>query len=247
MLHGTADPDTMAADAPFVAAPATEPLVCRGAEVLQVVYEVHSASRQDVLPPALHPVNPPAITVTVLRAEDSDAGPFALAETRVVCRTGARSRGFHVSCFVRGEEAAGVLAERWGYRTRPAGIELRRGYHGSEAEVRCGDHLVLGARLRRPVPLSAADLQFTDSMHLARTPRGNRLVQVERAYEVRTAERGLPSLTAFDGQAWGEPRLRPSHPISAVSLTADVTLRPVRYVCRADVSAVEGTERVDQG
>ncbi|MEU3985751.1 acetoacetate decarboxylase family protein [Streptomyces sp. NPDC026672] len=246
MLCGTADPEAMAANAPFVAVPATESLVCRGTEVLQAVYEVDSRARQDVLPPALHPVNPPAITVTVLRVEESVAGPFTLAETRIVCRSGARSRGFQVSCFVDGEQAAAVLAERWGHRTRPAAVELHRRYHGSAASVRLDGRPVLDVRLLDPVPLAAADLQFTDSVHLARTPRGNRLIQAERGYDVTTAERGRPSLAVFDAADWGEPRLRPSHPISAVSFTGDVVFRPVRYVCRADVSALEGTERIDQ-
>ncbi|MEU3526824.1 acetoacetate decarboxylase family protein [Streptomyces sp. NPDC038707] len=245
MLSGTADPDAMAAHAPYVAAPATEPLACHGAQLLQLVYQVDGHARQEVLPPALHPVNPPVITVTVLRAAESDAGPFTLAETRVVCRSGARGRGFHVAAFVDGEQAARLLARRWGYRVRPAAVGLRLRYHGAAAEVRADGRLLLDARLLDPVPLAAADLRFTDAMHLARTPRGPRLLQVERAHDITDAQRGRPRLAAFDAADWGEPRLRPSHPISAVSLTGDVVFRPVRYVCRADVSASEGTERLD--
>ncbi|MDN3258833.1 acetoacetate decarboxylase family protein [Streptomyces sp. CSDS2] len=245
MLSGTADPEAMAASAPYVAAPATEPLVCHGAELLQLVYQIDAHARQEVLPPALHPVNPPVITVSVLRAAESDAGPFTLAETRVVCRSGARGRGFHVSGFIDGEEAARLLARRWGYRTRPAAVELRLRHHGATAEVREAGRPLLDARLLDPVPLAPADLQFTDSMHLARTPRGNRLIQVERAYDITAARRGRPVLAAFEAAGWGEPRLRPSHPISAVALTGDVVFRPVRYLCRADVSASEGTERID--
>ncbi|MFC4034789.1 acetoacetate decarboxylase family protein [Streptomyces polygonati] len=246
MLSGTADPEAMAAGAPFVAAPATEPVVCRGAELLQAVYEVRSAGRQDLLPPALHPVSPPAVTLTVLRAEESDIGPFTLAETRIICRSGPRSRGLHVSCFVQGEEAARVLAERWGYRVRAAEVELRHRYDRSTAEVRRDGLRPLVLDLLAPRPLSAGDLQFTDAMHLVRTPAGTRLLQVERAYQVRAAERGRPSLAEFDGAAWGESRLRPTQPISAVWAAADVTIRPVRYVCRADVGALEGTERIGQ-
>ncbi|MEU3413204.1 acetoacetate decarboxylase family protein [Streptomyces sp. NPDC006658] len=245
MLSGTADPETLAVGAPYVAAPATEPLVCHGAELLQIVYQIDGRARQEILPPALHPVNPPVITVSVLRAAESDAGPFTLAETRVVCRSGARSRGFHVSCFVDGEEAARLLARRWGHRVRPAAVGLRLRYHGATAEVRADGRLLLDARLLDPVPLAPADLQFTDSMHLARTPRGHRLVQVERGYDVTAAQRGRPVLAAFEAAGWGEPRLRPAYPISAVSLTGDVVFRPVRYLCRADVSASEGTERID--
>ncbi|MFE1961680.1 acetoacetate decarboxylase family protein [Streptomyces sp. NPDC059479] len=246
MLSGTADPEIMAADAPFVTAPATEPLVCRGAEVLQAVYEVRGDARQAVLPPALHPVNPPAITVTVVKAEESDVGPFTLAETRIICRSGPRSRGMHVSCFVQGDEAARLLAERWAYRVRPAEVELRRRYHGSTAVVRYGQLRPLALDLLDPRPLSPADLRFTDALQLARTPAGIRFLQVERVYEIHEAGRGRPSLTAFDAAAWGEPRLHPSHPISALWATADMTIRPVRYLCRADIGALEGTERIGQ-
>ena len=46
----------------------------------------------------------------------------------------------------------------------------------------------------------------------------------------------------FDAAAWGELRLRPTHPVSASSAVADVTFKPFRFVCRADVWAFEGTE-----
>jgi len=38
--------------------------------------------------------------------------------------------------------------------------------------------------------------------------------------------------------------VRPSHPVSASFTTAAVTLPALRYVCRPDVLAFVGTERV---
>ncbi|MEV0277884.1 hypothetical protein AB0I22_16100 [Streptomyces sp. NPDC050610] len=244
MFSGTADPEALAADAPYVTDLATEPLVCRGVELLQAVYEVHSASRLDLLPPGLHPVNPPAVTLTVFTARESEAGPFALAETRIVCRSGVRSRGFQVSCFVQGAGAGRVLADRWGYKVREAEIEVRLRHLGAKAAVRGSGGAALDLRMTHPEAISAADVQFTDTMQLARLPAGSRLVQVERAYAIESVERGLPSLPVFDSAAWGEPRLRPTRPVSALTLTGELTIRPVRYVCRADISAFEGTERV---
>ncbi|MFE7117008.1 hypothetical protein ACFU99_16505 [Streptomyces sp. NPDC057654] len=244
MLSGTANPEALAAGAPYVADLATEPLVCRGVEMIQAVYEVHSGARLDLLPPALHPVNPPAITLTVFTARESEAGPFALAETRIVCRSGVRSRGFQVSCFVQGAEAGRLLADRWGYRTEAAEVDVRLRHLGASAVVRRGGRPVLDLRMLHPQGISAADVQFTDTMQLARTPGGSRLVQVERAYAIESVERGLPRLPVFDSAAWGEPRLRPTQPVSALALTGELTIRPVRFVCRADISAFEGTERV---
>ncbi|ONI77986.1 hypothetical protein ALI144C_31825 [Actinosynnema sp. ALI-1.44] len=244
MLSGTADPVAMAGSAPVVSAMATQPLECRGAELIQMIYEVGSAPRQAVLPPALHPVNPAAITVSVLTVGESDAGPFTLAETRIVCRSGVRSRGFHVSCFVSETDVGNLLADRWGFRVLPGEVELSRHYHGTTAVVRRDGVTVLDMRLLGPQVLSAGDLQFTDAMHLAHTPHGVRLIQVERTYEVAEVVRGRPLLTTFDAAAWGEPRLTPTHPISVVSLAGAVTFRPVRYICDPAVNAWEGTQRV---
>lgn len=242
MLNGTADPVAMADT--VVTSLATQTLVCRDAELLLAFHEVSSGARQAMLPPALHPVNPAAIIVSVLKVGESDVGPFALAETRIVCRSGVRSRGFHVSCFVSGKDAGELLATRWGFRVRPGEVELSRHYHGTTAVVRRDNATVLDVRLLAPRPLSVTDLQFTDAMHLARTPLGTRLIQVERTHEVTEADRGRLLLAAFDAAAWGEPLLCPSHPISAVSLAGSVTLRPIRYVCDPAVNAWKGTERI---
>ena len=79
-------------------------------------------------------------------------------------------------------------------------------------------------------------------MHPGPSRPGLRLLQVERDYQFASAERGDPFVDAFDAAAWGEPRLRLSHPVSASSAVADVAFKPVRFVCRADVWAFEGTE-----
>ena len=66
MLQGTATPEALAAAAPHIDTPATEPLFVPQAELLQVAWEVDAADRDSMLPPALHPVNPPVITFSFL-------------------------------------------------------------------------------------------------------------------------------------------------------------------------------------
>ena len=89
-----------------------------------------------------------------------------------------------------------------------------------------------------------ADVQYVANMNLASTARGLRLLQVDPTFTLERAERGEPQLMAFDGEAWGVPELDPAYPISA-SLSAGVmTLPRLRYVCRSDVWAFDGTERV---
>jgi hypothetical protein len=244
MLSGSADVAVLGADAPTVSSFATEPLVCPGADVFQVAHEVWGHDRAAVLPPGLHPVNPPTVTWSFLGAPESEVGPFRLAQMRVVCRSGVRGRGFHVSCFVDNPEAASMLRAHWGFKTTVADVGLERLYHGTYGKVVVDGRAVVDVRLLSPQPLSGDDLQYTDTMHLAATPVGLRLVQVEHSYAFHRAERGRAVLRAFDPEAWGEPRLRPSYPVSASSASADVTIQPVRFVCRPDVSAFEGTERV---
>jgi hypothetical protein len=244
MLQGTADVDAVAAGAPWVEALATEPLSIPRAEVLQVAWEVAAADRDALLPPALHPVNPPVVTFSILRAQESAHGPFTLAETRVLCRSGLRTRGYHVGAFVDNAEVAAVLAGGWGYRIASAAVTLSHRYDGTSAQVVVDGAVVLAVGHSSPVPLSPSDLQYTATMHPARLDRGLRLLQVERDYHFVGAERGTPYARAFDAAAWGEPRLRLSHPVSASSAVADVTFRPVRFVCRPDVWAFDGTESI---
>jgi hypothetical protein len=248
MLSGIADVAVLAEGAPDVTAFPTEPLLCPGAEVLQVVWEVWGEARAAVLPPGLHPVTPAAITWSWLRAPESVVGPFTLAQVRVLCRSGVRGRGFHVSGFVDNPDAAELLASRWGYRLAVADIvSLARRYHGTRGHVVVpGRRTVLDCGLAFPQPLSGDDLQYTDTMHLAHTPLGLRLLQVECDYRFGHADRGRPVLGGFDPEAWGQPLLRPSYPVSASSAAADVSILPVRFVCRPEVSAFVGTERVGE-
>ena len=81
-------------------------------------------------------------------------------------------------------------------------------------------------------------------MHLAHTPRGLRLVQVDPAFVIHRAERGHPELRGFDAAAWGDARIEPTHPVAGSIVLADVTLPRLRYLCRPDVWAFEGTENV---
>jgi hypothetical protein len=244
MLSGTADLDAVAAGAPAVDEPATEALLLPGAEVLQVAWEVVAADRDALFPPGLHPVDPPVVTWSFLRVRESVHGPFTLAETRLVCRSGVRTRGLHVAGFADRADVALALTRGWGYDLTVADVTLARRYDGTTGRVVLGGRTVLDTGHHQPVRLSPGDVQYTPTMHPAVLPRGLRLLQVERDHAVHRAERGRPFLEAFDAAAVGDPRLVPSAPVSASSAVADVTLRPVRFACRADVWAFDGTERL---
>jgi hypothetical protein len=244
MLVGTGRVADFEKDAPTLERLDAEPLRLAGAEVLQVLCEMDHASMCEMLPPALHPTLPPVVTWTGFRFPETEWGELRLAQTRIECRSGLRPRGLLVSAVVDEPAAARALASRFGFRCRLGKIDLRRGYDETRLRVEIDDEPILELALRSPERLGNGDVQFVSSLHPAHTPRGFRLVQLDAGYDVERAERGELVLDAFDATAWGEPRLVPAYPISAAVCVADVTFRSLRFLCRPDVMAFEGTEAV---
>jgi len=245
MLTGTADPGALAQGAAVLEGFGTAPEKLRGVETLQIAWEIERAGTDALLPPALHPTRPPLVTWLVQRARDSSWGPFAMAQCRIECRSGLRPRGFLRGGVIDNEEARAQLAARWGYALQPGELRLARGYDEIRAEVTLGGRAILTVALSDPMPLRSEDAYYVANMNLAHTPSGLRLVQVDPDFDVERAERGRPILHHFEPEAWACDRVRPSDPISAFFSVATVTLPPLRYVCRPDVLAFEGSERVD--
>src|SRR5215470_7975292 len=128
MLSGTADLDVLAARAPTMARLTAPPLQLGDAHVLQVMYETESAARQSLLPPGLHPTDPPIVNWLFYRCTTSPWGPFAMAQTRIECRSGLRLRAFLVAAVTDNPAAAAALAENWGFRVRHGSVVLQRAY-----------------------------------------------------------------------------------------------------------------------
>lgn len=244
MLFGTADVDALAASAPHMDTLDAGTLVLRGVWVLQATFEMPGAARDVLLPPALHPTDPPLASWLVLQCPESPWGRFAVAQLRVSCRSGLRPRGFLVNSVVDSAEAGSALAAGWGWRHRIGQVRVARGYEATAATVRVDGKTILDVALRDPDPLGPHDVQYTAGMHLAHTPRGLRLVQVDPDFAVERAERCRPHLLAFDAAAWGDARIAPAHPVVGSIARADVTLPKLRYLCRPDVWAFDGTEKV---
>ena len=245
MLIGTADPEVLARGAATLESFGTEPVGLPGVETLQVAWEIERTGSDALLPPGLHPTLPPLVTWLVQRVPESPWGAFTLAQCRIECRSGLRPRGFLRGGVADDEPARAALAARWGYVLHPGEVRLERGYDEIHATAFRGGQPILEVALRDPMPLRGADAYYVANMHLAHTPNGLRLVQVDPDFQVERAERGRPLLDRFDAEAWGCEGARPSDPISASFTVADVTLPSLRYVCRPDVLAFEGAERVD--
>lgn len=217
-----------------------------GLELLQAMFELPSSARESVLPPALHPTNPATVVVQAWRCTSSPWGAFALVQLRVQCRSGLRPRGFVVGSVCDSSEAATGLGDGWGFSPRAGQVRLRRGYDEVALDVEVGGVEVLALRGRDPDPLGADDVGYSSTLNLAETPNGLRLVQLDLSVAPQRVERLRPTITAFDAASWGQPLLRPTTPVSASIAVGRATLEPVRYCCRPDVLAFEGTETVRQ-
>jgi hypothetical protein len=244
MLIGIADIDALASRAPTLPTLDGEAVTITGADVLYAVYEIGHEGREALLPPALHPTEPPHATFTFIRAAETEFGPLEMALLRIGCRSGSRPRGFAIGCFVDNVEAGRALRDRFGLPVASAEIKLRPSYSGGDASVRLDGRPILHMAVGKPYALSGSDVQYTNTMTLAHTPVGLRLVQVDLAYTVHHAERCTPRLESFDAAAWGSPLVRPVYPVSASVARADLTIPRLRFLCRPDVMAFEGTEPI---
>jgi hypothetical protein len=242
VLTGSADVGRLAGGAPLLARLDAEPVTLRGAWVLQLLCEIESRDVQALLPPALHPTLPPVASFAAYRCPESPFGPFALAQARLECRSGLRPRTFALGGVIDNPAAGAALAAGWGFRLAHGQVELRRRYDEVRVQARVGGRCVLELALRKPQGLAPGDVQYVASLNLARTQRGLRLVQVDTEHAVLRAERGTALVEHFDAGAFGEPRLRLSEPIAASFAEADVRLPKLRFLCRPDTLAFEGTE-----
>ena len=154
-----------------------------------------------------------------------------------------RPRGLLVSAVVDGERARQGLAAGFGFRGRSGAVSLERGYDAVRVEVDVGGR-GLKMVMRGPMRIGESDTQFVSSLHPASTPQGFRLVQIDTRFEVQRAERAPLTMEGFDGEAWGEARLVPTTLLPGVVGVADLCLERIRFVCRPDVLAFEGTESV---
>lgn len=155
-----------------------------------------------------------------------------------------RPRALLASAVSDNAAAANALSSRFGFRLSAGEVKLDRSYDETRASVGCDGGEILRLRLREPMQIGEGDTQFVSSLHPARTPRGFRLLQVDSRHQVHRAERGELDLEVFDARAWGESRIVPTLPLPAVIGFADWTIDRIRFVCRADVMAFEGTEPV---
>lgn len=256
MISGTASVDELAAGAAEIAAFGTESVRLGGVTGLSLVAELRRPAREAVLPPGLHPIVPPAISLLAWDVSESPWGAFSAAFVRVVCRSGARARTFCTGAAASTDDAVAGLRSQFGFPAQRAHVALRRHYDGVDLTVgptgetdngalaRDGAGAMLQLSALDPDPLSVGDLQHVGSMNLAHTPPGLRLVQIETRHEPSRVERLAARIDAFDAAAWGQPLLDPYWVVSCSVSLEDIEIPPIRFVCDPAKPAAEGTERV---
>lgn len=244
-LFGTLDVAPLIADAPLIDNFDAEPWGIEGVEILHIAYEIADGDRQGMLPRALHPTIPSAMTVVVARYPDSPVGPFVLAQARVSCRAAALPRGFLLRAYCDSQAACDALGRRWGYACRLGDVKLSRYHDRITATVTADGAEILRASLVDPEPISGGDIQYVANMNLVRVKDGApALVQVDPEYRFHRAERGRPELATFDRAAWGAERVEPVYPMVASFAQCDTGFPAIRYVLDPDKPAVEGTRKL---
>ncbi|MCY3881179.1 MAG: acetoacetate decarboxylase family protein [Chloroflexi bacterium] len=247
-LTGTRDLSEIADTAPLLASLETEEWELKGAQHLQLHYEL-GGDREALLPPALHPSIPPTLLVNVTQVPDSEVGAFTFATVRVGCRAGARPRGLLVRGYCDSAAAVSVLRERWGLPLEVADVQLDPSYARATTSVTVDGTCVLAGELVDPQPITGADVQYMATLALARVARDGEetlLLQVDPDYTFDRAQRGRARLTAFEAEAWNLPGASASHPISASLTTVDMTLPRLRYLIHPDKDPLSAVELLPQ-
>lgn len=244
MLVGTADVTALASGAAKVSAFHAESVDLQNVVCFQLTAEMRNSAREAVLPPALHPTIPPALSVQAFEVGDSPWGAFHLAIVRISCRSGVRARGFTRGAVVSTAAACEGLRGSLGFPARTGQIAFRHGYDGVSIAVADGSGEILKIEAIDPEPMASDDVQYTGTLNLAHTPLGLRLIQVEMSAHATQVDRLSARLAGFDGEAWGDRLLVPSRVIAATVSRLDAAFPPVRFVCKPDQLAFTGTEAV---
>jgi hypothetical protein len=245
---GTLDLAKFASSAATINGYKTEPLILKGAQILELHMEIDDDPAIALLPRTMHPSIPQYAIFNLAHFPNSEWGPFTIAEVRIAGRTGVRPRGFVLRSYIDNEQAAKELSSRWGFPAAKGDVTLRVNHDRVTGRVKLGAKTIYEIEELDRDSIAGGDIQYIASMHLARNQSEDKLVlvQVDPEYVFSKAERGKPRVTTLDCEAFGATAsmLRVTNPISATFTTADVTLPKVRYICNPELPALAGTTKV---
>ncbi|MCS6926130.1 MAG: acetoacetate decarboxylase family protein [Candidatus Binatia bacterium] len=248
-VFGKLDLQTAVARAPLMRGFDTDAWELKGAEILQLSYEIAEEPAEHLIPPALHPSIPPYATLSVARFPASPVGPFSLAQVRIIVRAGIRPRGYLLQAYTDAEQAATELRARWGFTIALGKITLQARHDRVIGHVERDGQPILAMELENPEQISGSDITYLDSLHLARVIEGGQetpiIVQVDPEYVFHSASRGRPRLNLLQTDAWGGNHLlRCTSPMAATYTRCDTDLPKLRFALNPAVPAIEGSRRL---
>lgn len=248
-VFGKQDMQAAAARAPLMSGLDTDPWELKGAEILQLSFEVVEEPAEWLVAPALHPSIPPYATLSVARFPDSPVGPYALAQVRLVVRAGIRPRAYVIGAYTDSEQAAAELRARWGFTLELATIGLQARHDRVIGTVERDGQTILDMEAENPEHISGSDVTYIDSLHLVRVNEGGEekplIVQVDPEYVFHAAQRGIPHLKALDAAAWGaDNRLQCTNPMTATFTRCDTDLPRLRFALDPSLPAMQGSRKL---
>jgi len=246
---GKQDIQAVVARAPLLSGFDTDVWELKGADILQLSFEVVEEPADWLVPPALNPSIPPYATLSVARFSQSPVGPFALAQVRIIVRAGIRPRGYLLGAYTDSETAAAELRARWGYTVDSGKITIDSRHDRVVGQVTRGEQTILDMELENPETVSGSDVTYIDNLHLVRMNKDGKeaplIIQVDPEYVFHSAQRGKPRLLTFQPNAWGtENRLRCTNPITAVFTRCDTDLPKLRFALDPTVPAAQGRVKI---
>jgi hypothetical protein len=245
--YGTLNLQEWAKGVSTIAGYKTEPWVLKGAQILELHFEIADEPADALLPKTMHPSIPEYAIFNITTYPDSPVGKFSVGEVRIAGRTGVRPRGFVLRSFCDSEAARRELSSRWGYPVAPGEVKLTLRHDRVVGQISAEGRPALEIELIDREVISGGDVQFIASMHLARNKDDQKLVlvQVDPEYVFSKADRGRPRLILLDNDAFRAGKhLQPANPISACFMIGDVTLPKLRYICDPELPAMQGTTKI---
>ncbi len=217
------------------------------ATVLQLTTEAPIDVCRNLLPPALHPLNPGVLVIMAYEvAATAERASFRTVEVGLQCRAGARARRYVLGAAIDDPGIAADMEARWGYVSSVASIKLERRYERIELAVEA-EHTVLRASLLSPEPVTPTAVLYVAGLRPVAYQDQPWIAQFERAFEISRADRGRPLVSLLDSMWWtgGETAaLSATEPISASFTRADVTLNPTRFLIAPGQSRSADTRRL---
>lgn len=248
-VFGKQDVQAAIERAPLMSGLDTDPWELKGAEILQLSFEVVEDPAEWLIAPALHPSIPPYVTLSVARFPDSPVGAFELAQVRLVVRAGIRPRAYLLGAYTDSEKAASELRARWGFTIEQGTLTLQARHDRVIGQVAKDGQLILDMEAENPEYISGSDVTYIDSLHLVRVNEGGEekplIVQVDPEYVFHSAQRGMPHLKALNSAAWGaENRLQCTNPMTATYTRCDTDLPRLRFALDPSVPAMQGSRKL---